>query len=1842
MKPRSIKSRAAHMLLALFMMLNLFNTAAMASGSAADAVAAAESTQSQTDIDTAQVIVSSMEKSPERTALEARLDVLQNKVDAIFNYDVSGRENGFEIYVNPEGGWNVTVQDDPLGKYGKVMQQHYVAAAPGGWNQAVFGEPISGRVTIEESIMFACTGKEARAFRAYLGLGSGSDQRLFSFYPSDHDYCQGLYLCHGNSDWLRMPGSENAVTRDKWYDIKIVIDTETKEYEAYLSRDGELIGSVKDTAYNADYSKGLASISLAPEGSSSAGDDYLYYTGVRAYIETPEIAARKLLVKAERSKTDHDILTAAKAVYALENGDVKTAFTERLAAIGDISEQDVLVSKAFETKVQADIDAAQISVASMENGAKKTAFINKLDNLQKYIDAVFSVEFSEYETGYKDYFISNGVTTEVKEADGNKYLDVNVSDSGVGGISVIHTFSDRPLTDNSFTVEQKLKFDGTFSDNFEFNIDIQGDNGYYYFERITPFNNFGGYDSGGDFIYQDGFVPGRWYNFVISYDKTTGKYTKSIIDTVTGNTEQKTNLSLNVKPEEWKEIRYRLSGNSPDKTGVVGADDFYLIISDDIKEARNAVVKAERTKTAADLLAAAKKVYGLSDSEEKSGFAERLSNCGNITEETVLVSKAEETKSQSDIDAAQIRVSAMDDSAEKILLENKLDSLQKSIDALFTIDFSEYDAGYTGYFISNGTTTEIKEAGGNKYLDAVVSSEGAGGVNEIYAIPENAIGDNSFTLEQKLKFNGSFEGFEFNIDIDGFEYYYLECITPDGNFGGYHTGGDFRYQQSGGFVQGKWYNFILSYDKTTGKYTKSIVDVETGHTEQKTNLDLQINPSGWKAIRYRLGGKSTDGKGVVGVDDFVLTVATDISSARNAVVKAERTKTEADVKAARSLVNALSESADKTALSSRLDAAAVYAPAVSAVEKAEATRLLADYNAALNIVGALEEGNIKNSLLKRLDAIEIIGADSAAENLVIAAEESLAQADIDTAQTVVAALKNSDVKINLENRLDIAQKKADSVWVADYENNSIGDTLGYHDMTVVADEDHAGNNVAKMTFNSEGGGGWSPQPSMSPVSGDFRLEQKIKWTGNECSGREFAIWARKADGNGMLIYTTFSEECGGSFLRNDWTNIAASNPMKNNTWYNIVVTGNPETKKYDIEIIDLDKNETVISLKDNTFAEDYIGSFTSFQYIIKGTTNADNQYICIDDMFVILITDYTVARDAVVKAERNKTSGNINYAQACIEAMEEGSDREALQARLDDIVSGLNISSVMFFKNGAAVDFVTPGTICAKTHIVNKTADAVNAKLAVALYKGTDANQKLVTIGISDATVLEAGASADLSAVLDVVDISDDIYQIKAFIWDENMKPLAENAVLSDAPPALRLPNFFTSDMVLQRNQAHNVWGKGVEGKNVSVSLYNDTVKSEGTAVVSDGEWEVSLDSLPAGGPYTLSVVSGAEKKTVENVFVGDVFVMAGQSNMELTYWPDTCHIDNPPIDTVLSSGNVKFFRTENVRDQAPTFDIPYRPEMNVESWSTVNNDNKQFVSMIGMYLAQEMIEVDPNVPIGLMCVAWGGTNITSWMRLSNDNKTPNFTPSDGGIYNNHIAPITKYNVAAVLWYQGCNDWQNPVMYTEAFPTLVNDYRKLWGRDELPFFYVQLARFRDANESNPQDLTAIRESQRKALDLVANKNNFAMVVSLDTDRDTYYDIHPSGKDILAERMHLLVRKFIFGEEVVFSGPLFENAAINGSKIVISFKDFSIGSGLKIKDLSNQSSNNTLKEFEVCGLNGEYISANARIVGNTVEVTVPEGIDTPKGVRYAVSAVPVNPNLYNNENLPASPFTYEFN
>lgn len=153
----------------------------------------------------------------------------------------------------------------------------------------------------------------------------------------------------------------------------------------------------------------------------------------------------------------------------------------------------------------------------------------------------------------------------------------------------------------------------------------------------------------------------------------------------------------------------------------------------------------------------------------------------------------------------------------------------------------------------------------------------------------------------------------------------------------------------------------------------------------------------------------------------------------------------------------------------------------------------------------------------------------------------------------------------------------------------------------------------------------------------------------------------------------------------------------------------------------------------------------------------------------------------------------------------------------------------------------------------------------------------------------------------------------------------------------------------------------------------------------------------------------------------------------------------------------------------------------------------------------------------------------------------------------------------------------------------------------------------------------LRESQFKALEV----SNTAMTVNIDLGE--WNDIHPDNKKDVGERMALAALKLAYEEEVVYSGPLYQSHEIKDDQVIISFSH--VGSGLVTDD------GEPLSEFAIAGTDKKFVWANAKIEGDKV-IVWSEEVPHPKYLRYAWADNPDNPNLYNKEGLPASPFRIE--
>ncbi len=242
--------------------------------------------------------------------------------------------------------------------------------------------------------------------------------------------------------------------------------------------------------------------------------------------------------------------------------------------------------------------------------------------------------------------------------------------------------------------------------------------------------------------------------------------------------------------------------------------------------------------------------------------------------------------------------------------------------------------------------------------------------------------------------------------------------------------------------------------------------------------------------------------------------------------------------------------------------------------------------------------------------------------------------------------------------------------------------------------------------------------------------------------------------------------------------------------------------------------------------------------------------------------------------------------------------------------------------------------------------------------------------------------------------------------------------------------------------------------------------------------------------------------------------------------------------------------------------------------------------------------------------------------------------PPDGGahgpsdLYNAMIAPLIPYAIKGAIWYQGEANAGQPVEYRTLFADMITDWRNRWGEGDFPFLFVQLARFQAPNPAYAE----LRNSQLETLQLP----NTGMATAFDIGNQI--DIHPKDKLDVGLRLALVARHVAYGEDLVYSGPIFDKIEVNGDKVRVSFTQVGggliIGSAPWVPEGATPLPTSSLVGFTVAGADNKFVPADATIDGNTVIVSSPQ-VPQPVAVRYAFeSAVG---NLYNKEGLPAIPF-----
>ncbi len=246
-------------------------------------------------------------------------------------------------------------------------------------------------------------------------------------------------------------------------------------------------------------------------------------------------------------------------------------------------------------------------------------------------------------------------------------------------------------------------------------------------------------------------------------------------------------------------------------------------------------------------------------------------------------------------------------------------------------------------------------------------------------------------------------------------------------------------------------------------------------------------------------------------------------------------------------------------------------------------------------------------------------------------------------------------------------------------------------------------------------------------------------------------------------------------------------------------------------------------------------------------------------------------------------------------------------------------------------------------------------------------------------------------------------------------------------------------------------------------------------------------------------------------------------------------------------------------------------------------------------------------------------------------------------LFNGQIAPLIPYALKGVIWYQGEANAHLGFQYRRAFPLMITDWRSQWQQGDFPFYFCQLANFK-AKETVPGDstLAELREAQTRTLSLP----HTGQAILIDVGEEA--DIHPRNKKDVGARLARLALARDYGKTgIEDSGPVYESAKIEGSRIRVTFTHGPLvakplPATYQLKSTAPESAplvlnrpDSELQGFAICGEDKKWVWADARIDGLSVLVSSPE-VSAPVAVRYAWASNPTC-NLTNAEGLPAGPF-----
>ena len=443
--------------------------------------------------------------------------------------------------------------------------------------------------------------------------------------------------------------------------------------------------------------------------------------------------------------------------------------------------------------------------------------------------------------------------------------------------------------------------------------------------------------------------------------------------------------------------------------------------------------------------------------------------------------------------------------------------------------------------------------------------------------------------------------------------------------------------------------------------------------------------------------------------------------------------------------------------------------------------------------------------------------------------------------------------------------------------------------------------------------------------------------------------------------------------------------------------------------------------------------------------------------------------------------------------------------------------------------------------------------------------------------------------------------------------------IITTAMAKVKLPQFFSDGMVLQQQTECKLWGWTdvvKDGVIVITSWDNEEYLAK---VDKNGRFELKVKTQEAGGPYYIAFSDGEELLKLENIFIGEVWICSGQSNMEM----QMKGFKGQPVEGTTEEllcckdPQLRFFTVKrNPKAQ-------YQEDATGQ-WQEAETATVRDFSATAYYFGKALRN-SLDIPVGLIVTSYGGSACeawmarewleedsikTEWLRHYPDVKLPitdemveklhQRCPT--ALYNGQLKPIIGYAMRGVIWYQGEDNVPRYSYYAKLLKRMVDGWRTEWQQGEFPFYYCQIAPY-DYSLIQWEGSQYLREQQLKAESIIPNSRMACLM-----DAGLEYGIHPRKKRQAGERLAVLALSNTYGVKGLPDFATYANMEIQGDTAVVAFdrsKEWVYFENGKATD----------GLYEVAGADHVFHQAKAWISRNRLYLKS-EKVKKPVAVRYA--------------------------